>query len=122
MRIYTRYYYIAKDIIGKYELFNKDLKNYRILKNLRNLKTSNKLLNTDLKKIINERNLLSKTDAIINIYEKKEDNYKNKKDCNVNENDDENWWKEIKQKEEIERLLNQMEKKNNFKPSKNKSK
>ena len=116
LRIYTRYYYIARDIIGKYELFNKDLKNYRIIKNLRNLETSNKSLNADLQKIINEDNLLSKTDAIINIYEKKEENYRKRIDCNINENDDENWWIEIKKKEEKKK------EKNIFKPSKNKNK
>ena len=112
LRIFRRYYDIARNIIEKYELFNKDLKNYRIIKNLRNLKTSNKLLNTDLEKIINENNLLSKTDAIINIYEKKEENYRNKKDCNVNENDDENWWKEIKHKEEKKNIISRSIKKN----------
>ena len=34
LRIFKRYHYIAKDIIGKYELFNNDLKNHRIIKSL----------------------------------------------------------------------------------------
>ena len=36
LRVFKRYHYIAKDIIGKYELFNNDLKNYGILKSPRN--------------------------------------------------------------------------------------
>ena len=36
LRVFKRYHYTAKDIIGKYELFNNDLKKYGILKSPRN--------------------------------------------------------------------------------------
>ena len=41
-RIYERYYNISLDILKKYETFNKNLKNYRILRTIRNLTFSNK--------------------------------------------------------------------------------
>jgi len=50
LRIFKRYLYIAKEIIGKYKLFNQDLKNNRILKSLWNLKSSNNFMNDELKK------------------------------------------------------------------------
>ena len=82
LRIFKRYLYIAKDIIGKYEFFNQDLKNNRILKSLWNLKYSNDKMNNDLTKIAGDENtlkLIEKADILIDIYEKKEENYKKKK-------------------------------------------
>ena len=57
MRIYQNYYDIAKRIIEKYELFNKELKNYTILKSLRNLKFSNIQIMKDLSSIIEEKDM-----------------------------------------------------------------
>ena len=76
MRVFNRYLYIANDIIGKYELFNKDLKNYRILKSLRNLKFSNERMNKDLKKIIDEEDMLKNINSIIKISLDRTENYK----------------------------------------------
>ena len=99
LRIFKRYLYIAKDIIGKYEFFNKDLKNNRILKSLWNLQHSNDKMNNVLTKIINEENRVKKADLLINMYEKKEENLNN----NINETidykkEDDEWWKEIEKK------------------------
>ena len=101
LRIFKRYHYIAKDIIGKFELFNKDLKNYRILKSLRNLTFSNIKINEDLNKIIYEKDLIKKTNFIIDIYKEKEKNYKgniNDIKDNIKDNDDD-WLEEILKKE-----------------------
>ena len=61
LRIFKRYHYIAKDIIGKFELFNQDLKNNRILKSLWNLQSSNTKMNDELTKITKEKNIIKKT-------------------------------------------------------------
>ena len=99
MRVFKRYHYIAKDIIGKFELFNQDLKNHRILKSLWNLQYSNKRMNEELKKIIEEEDINRKIDQVIYIYEKKEENKKNKNkildEINENKNEDDDWWEEI---------------------------
>ena len=99
LRVFKRYHYIAKDIIGKFELFNQDLKNHRILKSLWNLQYSNKRMNEELKKIIEEEDINRKSDQVIYIYEKKEENKKNKNkildEINENKNEDDDWWEEI---------------------------
>ena len=100
LRIFKRYFYIAKDIIGKYELFNKDFKNYRILKSLKNLEFSNDKMNNDLKTIIKKKNTQEKVASIINIYEEKKKNIEKNQDENfdIKDNDDD-WWEEIKENE-----------------------
>ena len=106
LRVFKRYHYIAKDIIGKFELFNQDLKNHRILKSLWNLQYSNKRMNEELKKIIEEEDINRKIDQVIYIYEKKEENKKNKNkildEINENKNEDDDWWEEIKKEKEKE--------------------
>ena len=102
LNIFTQYYKITKDIISKYELFNQDLKNYRILKTLRNLEFSNKQILGDLNGIIKERNMKTKANLIIDIHDKKVKNLKLDK---INEDDykndnDEAWLKELNKKEE----------------------
>jgi len=101
LRIFKRYYTIAKDIIAKYELFNKDLKNNRILRSLWNLQISNTKMNDNLQKIINEDDITEKVKNVITIYENREANYK----ANLNEIYDskkefDEWWEEIKFKKE----------------------
>ena len=76
-RIYKRYYDISNDIINKFELFNKNVKNYKILRTIWNLKFSNKQILEDLKKI-NEKYIKGKCATIIEIYVSKEDLYKGK--------------------------------------------
>ena len=100
LKIFKRYHYIAKDIIGKFELFNKDLKNNKILKSLWNLESSNTKMNIELNKIIKESNLFKKANALLILYENNEAIYKK----NMNEiidfkKEDDEWWKEIKEYE-----------------------
>ena len=108
LRIFKRYHYIAKDLIGKYELFNTNLKNYRILKSLRNLNFTNNKMNEDLKKIIDEKNIVSKANILIEIYETKEDNLKNRRKQNdaidYSKDNDDDWWEESKKNEVIKNL------------------
>lgn len=99
LRIFKRYYYIAKDMISKYELFNNELKNNRILRSLWNLQISNNKMNDELKKIINEENLEEKVKKAISIYENREANYnKNLNETFDNKNEDDEWWEEIKKR------------------------
>ena len=116
LRIFKRYHYIAKDIIGKFELFNKDLKNNRILKSLWNLKASNAKMNNELTKIINEENFFTKTKLLIDISETNESIYKQ----NINniidfEKEDDEWWKEIEKKVKVNVNKNADLKKTKFK-------
>ena len=108
MNIFTQYYKITKDIISKYELFNQDLKNYRILKTLRNLEFSNKQILDDINGIIKERNMKTKANLIIDIHDKKVKNLKLDK---INEDDykkdsDEDWLYELNKKEELHQSIN----------------
>ena len=102
MRVFKRYHYIAKDIVGKFELFNKEVKNYRILKSLRNLEFSNDKMNKDITKIIDEDDGIKAMNYIIKIYEEKEQNYRRnnagEKNDHSKDNDDD-WLEEIKKKE-----------------------
>ncbi len=122
MRIYTQYYIISKDIISKYELFNQNFKNYRILKTLRNLEFSNKQILGDLNGIIKEKDIKTKADLIIDIHNKK---IKNLKLNNINESDynkdnDEDWLKELDKNEENNQIPTPRQMKND--PNKKKIK
>ena len=97
-RIYERYYNISLDILKKYETFNKNLKNYRILRTIRNLTFSNKQMTDDLEKIINNDDLLCKCSKIIETYQKKEDFYKGVKSASmkdIEKESNDNWYEEI---------------------------
>ena len=102
LRVFKRYHYIAKDIVGKFELFNKELKNYRILKSLRNLEFSNDRMNKDINKIIDEDYEIKKLNFIIKIFEEKEQNYRKnnagEKTDHSKDNDDD-WLEDAKKKE-----------------------
>ena len=76
MRLFQNYYDIAANIIGKYELFNKDFKNFTILESLSNLKNSNFEIMKELEFIKNQKDIRDKAISIINIYKNKKDNYK----------------------------------------------
>lgn len=122
LRIYTQYYIISKDIISKYELFNQNFKNYRILKTLRNLEFSNKQILGDLNGIIKEKDIKTKADLIIDIHNKK---IKNLKLNNINESDynkdnDEDWLKELDKNEENNQIPTPRQMKND--PNKKKIK
>ena len=122
LRVFKRYHYIAKDIIGKFELFNKDLKNNRILKSLWNLQSSNNKMNDELTKITKEKNILKKTDLIIDIYEKKEEFYKHhSKDIVDYKKDEDEWWKEIENKVIAKKKENEKKNDNNNKKEVKKS-
>jgi len=91
LRIFRNYQYIAKDIIAKYELFNKDFKNNRILRSLWNLQISNNKMNDELTKIIQEKDIIQRFNKTIKIYIQRKENdeiFNNKKE-------DDEWWEEI---------------------------
>ena len=54
LKIIEKYYDIAQDIIGKYESYNKNLKNYQVLGTIRCLSDSNEEIMNDLNTIIKE--------------------------------------------------------------------
>ena len=121
IRIFKRYYEIANDVITKYELFNKDLKNYRILKSLRNINFSNNKIMEDLNKIIDEKNIMNRIDAIVNIYKTKRDDYKgNIAIIDYNKDNDDDWIEEIKKNEEKVQSSARNESNNNNKEKKEK--
>ena len=73
--IFEKYYNIAQDVIYKYETYNKELKNYRILKSVLNLKDPNEKIMKDLDEIINEEKFKEQINNIINIYIKDREDY-----------------------------------------------
>ena len=99
LRIFKRYHYIAKDIIGKFELFNKDLKNNRILKSLWNLQYSNTKMNNELTKIINEKILSKKANTLLALSENNEVIYRKNTNEIIEKNDYkkeyDDWWNQI---------------------------
>ena len=94
MRVYKRYQYIAKDIIGKYELFNKDLKNFKILKSLRNLKATNTKMNKELTNIVTEKDQIKIINSLFTINDNLKQNIKIDNIDHSKDNDDD-WWDEI---------------------------
>lgn len=99
IKIFQSYYDIAKNIIDKYEKFNKgpkDYKNYTMLKTLRDLKKSNEKVMKDLNEIIYEKEMINKSEKILNIYQNKNSKYKgNINDNDFNNENDDDWIKEI---------------------------
>ena len=94
MRLFKRYQYIAKDIIGKYELFNKDLKNFKILKSLRNLKATNTKMNKELTNIVTEKDQIKIINSLFTINDNLKQNIKIDNIDHSKDNDDD-WWDEI---------------------------
>ena len=68
MNIMEKYYSISKDIIEKFELYNKSLKNHRIIFSVLNIKESNENIMNDLNKIIYSEDLKNKCISLIDIY------------------------------------------------------
>ena len=103
MKIYEKYYEIAKDILEKYELYNKDLQNYRILRSILNLKKSNKTIIDNLDKIINGKELKDKVITLIDTYEGDRHNYKKGNNIIIERNDDDEFkeWEEEENKNGI---------------------
>ena len=67
LQLIKKYAEIAKNIMRKYN-FNKDYKNYRIVKTVQNLQHSNGLVTKQLNDIINEWEKEKKIGTLINIY------------------------------------------------------
>ena len=73
LKMYENYYKIANDITVKYALYNKELKNYRILRSFLNLKKSNSKIKKALEELVKgeegkEEDLINKISKLINIY------------------------------------------------------
>ena len=77
MKIYENYCDILNDVIEKYELNNKEYKNYGVLKNFLNLKKSNKKILNDLEGVIIGDDYITKAYFLIDMFQKDLDNYKN---------------------------------------------
>jgi hypothetical protein len=69
MKILEQYYEFGQDIFEKYELYNQNLKNHRVFQNLKNLNESNEKVMKDLNEILNNKDLNTKINKLINIYE-----------------------------------------------------
>ena len=77
VNIFEKYYEIANDIIEKYELYNQNLKNYRIIETIKNLDNSNPKIMKDLDKIINENDIQKRISYLIDIYHADRNSYSN---------------------------------------------
>ena len=95
LNIIEKYYDIAQDIIGKYESYNKKLKNYQVLKTIGCLSDSNKKILNDLNTITEknqkEDDWANKCKILINIFKCDREFYSGKssitdKGCNSNKN------------------------------------
>jgi hypothetical protein len=76
LKIFQQYCEIGQDIIEKYVLYNKNLKNHRVLQSIINLNKSNKKVKKDLIQIIEEKNLRKQTNNLIKIFEDDRNNYR----------------------------------------------
>ena len=96
MKMFENYYKIANDIVEKYELYNKELKNYRILKSFLNLKKSNMKIIKDLDEIINGKENKDKAYKLMDIYKTDRDIYNNfkSKEILIKEDEYKGWEKE----------------------------
>ena len=96
MKMYENYYKIANDIVEKYELYNKELKNYRILRSFLNLKKSNQKIIKDLEEIINGKENKDKAYKLMDIYKTDRDIYNNfkSKEILIKEDEYKEWEKE----------------------------
>ena len=95
LRVFKRYHYIAKDIIGKYELFNKELKDYKILKSLRNLKVTNIKMNKELTDIITELDTGKRINSLFKIASSQDNIPTKDEKFNYSKENDDDWLEEI---------------------------
>ena len=95
LRVFKRYDYIAKDIIGKYELFNKDLKDYKILKSLRNLKATNIKMNKELTDIVTEQDTNKRINFLFKIADTQDDIPTKSEKFDYSKENDDDWLEEI---------------------------
>ena len=82
--IVKKYCDIAENIIDKYETYNKDLKNHRILQSVINLKDSNEKVMKNLNSIIDEKFIREQTKNIMNIFILDREDYINGTKNNIN--------------------------------------
>jgi len=87
--MFEKYYSISKDVIEKYELYNKSLKNHRILYSLKNIEQSNKEIIKDLEKINSCNNLKEIFEQLINRYLDDRNIYTNNQINNTEEDEKE---------------------------------
>ena len=118
MKIYEKYCEILNDIIEKYELNNKEFKNYGVLKNFLNFKKSNKTIMDDLDKIINEEDYKKKSHILIDMYQRDSQNYKNLNnnvsiETKKDDIDDLKEWEEIWKKVQETKIEKNLEKQKN---------
>jgi uncharacterized protein YoxC len=66
--IMKKYCIIAEDILNKYEEYNKELKNHRILQSVINLNDSNEKVMEDINSIIKTNDIKQQAQSIINIF------------------------------------------------------
>jgi len=94
--MYNNYYKIANDITEKYELYIKDLKNYRILRNFLNLKISNNQIIKDLDEIFDNNDLGFQCNKLINTYQEDRGKYNKTQEMNLEKHGIEDYkeWKE----------------------------
>ena len=84
VKLFVKYYEISEDIIGKYESFNTELKNYQVLKTIKFLKISNGEMLQKLEKITSDdKSLEKKCSDLINIYKKDREAYSNNEQNNL---------------------------------------
>ena len=84
VKLFVKYYEISEDIIGKYESFNTELKNYQVLKTIKFLQISNGEMLQKLEKITSDdKSLEKKCLDLINIYKKDREAYSNNEQNNL---------------------------------------
>ena len=84
VKLFVKYYEISEDIIGKYESFNTELKNYQVLKTVKFLQISNGEMLQKLEKITSDdKSLEKKCLDLINIYKKDREAYSNNEQNNL---------------------------------------
>ena len=111
VNLMEKYYIIAKDIIGKYENYNKALQNFQVIESVNNLSRSNLDIMADLKNIISgnksNEDWIKKCIVLIGIFKGDRDFYTNK---NIFKSDEEDFNQEDNSdEEEIETNLNNAE-------------
>ena len=83
--IIKKYCSIVEDILNKYETYNKELKNHRILQSVINLNDSNEKVMEDIKSIIDKKDdIKEQAQSIINIFILDREDYINGSQNNIN--------------------------------------
>ena len=101
LRLFKRYHYIAKDIIGKYELFNEKLKDYKILKSLRNLKVTTIKMNNTLTDIVAEKNTSQRINLLFKVADSQIASSTKVEKIDYSKDNDDDWLEEISKNDKI---------------------